>query len=1026
MTAQGQGIYEFGPFRLDAVERMLVGDGQPLTLSPKALDLLIALVSKAGHVVDKDQLMREVWPDTFVEDNNLTVNMSALRKALDPHQDYIQTVPRKGYRFVGVVRHAAELPLAPGDGTATESASAVLVGRQSELSSLDCLLRKTVTGNGCMVFITGEPGIGKTALCNTFLDIVRCLFPSALLCQGRCLEQYGVSEPYLPVLDLLSNLLSGPNGKVVADVLRSSAPTWRLHFPSVFGTNALLEDLHQETLGATKARMLREVVDALSTLASTTPVVLHFEDLHWADPLSIDLLRRLCQETGRRRLLVTGTFRPEDVERSNGPMKNFLLEMQAHNQCMEIALGLLSRADLEEYLNTRFVPNRFDSEFASLIHRKTEGQPLFATSLIQLLVERGVIAKPGDQWMLMGLLSDLELDAPVNVRKMISKKLNAVGSEDRRAIGYASIQGYEFNSVMLAALLEMDELELEERLNRLDKVHKLIQTLGEEELPDGTFTTRYRFAHVLYQNDLYGELLNKRRVQLHRQTGDLMIRHCADQAPRFAVQLATHFECGRDFARTVEFLIHAGEHAQQIYAFEKAVEHFTRALSFVPRIPPEQQNSRLLTIHQKRAAAHVATGQFERAVEDLQAVVERARETNDRVTEHNALNGLAEVHFYSHHLDQLEQCATAALGIARELADERLRVETMVFIAMKQDITGDLVHAKSNLDEIIMAARALNFRKALLDAMAWRGHLYFFQSEYDLALEMLHEARDLAAELGHAPLLLQTRFFLGLSMGNLGRFSEALRVLQEATALAQRNGDQYWQAKIPNCIAWIFRELGDFDRARECDLEGLAIARANKVNEGATNSLINLGGEHIRACQPDEAMKSFEEAASIMESDVWFRWRFTLRWHAGLAAHHLSRGQLDTAVEHAKVLLESATRYEARKYIAVAHKLLAEVAYTREHLVEAEGQLILALEQLASHSVPILTWKIHSMLGELRLQMGNQCAGKSFDEASAIVWGIASNIEDEALRESFLAGSVAKNVLQKNKGNLLATSAHRQ
>ena len=326
-----------------------------------------------------------------------------------------------------------------------------------------------------------------------------------------------------------------------------------------------------------KERMLREMVDALGALASAAPVVLHLEDLHWADPSSIDLLRRLCQDAGKQRLLVTGTFRPEDVERGNHPFKNFLLEMQAHNQCEEMALGLLSREHLATYLDTRFAPNRFEPELAALIHRKTEGQPLFATSLVQFLVERGDIARVGDHWILTRPLSELDLEAPVNVRKMIRKKIEALEAEDRRALEYASIQGEEFTSAVLAGLLEMDDLALEERLDRLDKVHRLIQTMGEDELPDGTLTTRYRFTHVLYQNALYNDLVNKRRVLLHRQTGDLMIRFYGDQAPRFATQLAMHFERGRDFGRTVEFLIHAGDNARQINANEKAAEHYSRA-----------------------------------------------------------------------------------------------------------------------------------------------------------------------------------------------------------------------------------------------------------------------------------------------------------------------------------------------------------------------------------------------------------------------------------------------------------------
>src|SRR6185437_13099821 len=149
------------------------------------------------------------------------------------------------------------------------------------------------------------------------------------------------------------------------------------------------------------------------------------------------------------------------------------------------------------------------------IHRNTEGQPLFATSLAQFLVERGDIAKVGEYWTLTRPLSQLNLEVPLNVRKMLQRKLELLNPDDRRALEYASIQGEEFNSGLLARLLRADIAELEERLDRLDKVHRLIQTMREDELPDGTLSMRYRFAHVLYQNTVYENLVKTRRVLLH-------------------------------------------------------------------------------------------------------------------------------------------------------------------------------------------------------------------------------------------------------------------------------------------------------------------------------------------------------------------------------------------------------------------------------------------------------------------------------------------------------------------------------
>ena len=136
---------------------------------------------------------------------------------------------------------------------------------------------------------------------------------------------------------------------------------------------------------------------------------------------------------------------------------------------------------------------------------------------------------------------------------------------------------------MLAHLLDVEDVELEERLARLDKVHRLIKTVAEEELPDGTLTTRYRFSHALYRDVLYGDVVRQRRVRLHRQIGQRLLDHHRDQASRIAAPLAVHFERGRDFVRAVDYLIQAGDNATRAYANAEAESLYSRALSLVRR-----------------------------------------------------------------------------------------------------------------------------------------------------------------------------------------------------------------------------------------------------------------------------------------------------------------------------------------------------------------------------------------------------------------------------------------------------------
>jgi serine/threonine protein kinase/tetratricopeptide (TPR) repeat protein len=896
----------------------------------------------------------------------------------------------------------------------TQDEPGAFVGREPELKRLEELLEQTAAYAGRMVFITGEPGIGKTTLADEFLRRSRKKYSGLLHARGRCVEQYGPGEAYLPFLDAMGSLLAGPGHERVASMLRTYAPTWCLQLPASFASTGDLERFKRETIGATKERLLREMGDALEALTAEKPLVILLEDLHWADPSSADLIRSLCQRTSGRQLLIVGTFRPGDLEIGNHPLKAHKLEMEVHDLCDEIALGALSNEHIARYLNVCFDPNDFSSELPALIQSKTEGHTLFVTSLVQFLAERQDIVNVNGCWSLVRPLAEMDLEVPESVRSMIRKKIDALEEEDRRTLQYASVEGEEFISTVAAKLLGIDDLILEERLDRLDKVHRLIQSLGEEELPDGRLSTRYRFAHALYQNVLYGDLVSKRRTLLHRLAGEQLVEHFGDQSSRISTPLAMHFERGRDFPRAIEYLIQAGDNAIKLYANGEAEAHYSHALALVEKLPREEQPKRYLNLYEKRGRANLALTRFQPSLDDFTRMLELARASGAPASECVALNALANAFFYSHRLEEMGARAEEAVKVAEQSGDERARIEAMVLLAMKRNGTGELAEAKLLYDEAIAAARHLKHLPALVRGLVYRGVVHFFQTEYELAEVLVREALHLASELRDGFTLLQSRFFLGLILGNQGRMSEALQILGEALAMAQRNGDRIILARVPNAMGWIYRELGDLDQAIQYDRQSVEMARHHQIVEAEANSLINLGQDYAARREGERALSSFREAEMIFDRDEWLRWRFRdIRFHAGATEHWLTQGDFERADGHARRLFENATLHKVPKYIAIAHKLLAELAAARGQFAEADAELEASLEQLSTHPVPIVTWKIYAALGRLRLQLGEvQSARAALAQAASIIDSIAAGVNDERLRSLFLNSEAVREVMK--------------
>ena len=226
--------------------------------------------------------------------------------------------------------------------------------------------------------------------------------------------------------------------------------------------------------------------------------------------------------------LITGTFRPEDIERTNHPLKGLKAEMQARKLCEEIPLDSFSES--HSRLPGRLIcPARVPARVCRPHSREDRRASAVAYEPAPVPPGTGDIAKVNEQWVLSRPLSQIEIEVPESVRSLISKKIDGLAEEERRALQYASVEGQEFLSTVVARLLGIDEVDLEELLARIEKHHRLIVISGEEELPDGSLATRYRFAHALYQNFLYDGLVPKRRTMLHRQ-GETLMQHYGKRA----------------------------------------------------------------------------------------------------------------------------------------------------------------------------------------------------------------------------------------------------------------------------------------------------------------------------------------------------------------------------------------------------------------------------------------------------------------------------------------------------------------
>ncbi len=237
-------------------------------------------------------------------------------------------------------------------GSNPSSQAHFVVGRAAEIGYLEQCLTDRSRGERQIVFVSGEPGIGKTTIVESFLESLRTR-TDLRIGHGQCIEQYGAGEAYLPLLEVGTRLCQGPEGEQAIALLRQYAPTWLVQLPGAV-TDAEGELLQRRVQGATRERMLREAAEVVARFTQERGYVFVLEDLHWSDVSTLQWLSYIAQRQEAAKLLIIGTYRPQDVLISGHPLRGVVQDLTARNRCEELRVAPLSEQSVSEYLTGRF------------------------------------------------------------------------------------------------------------------------------------------------------------------------------------------------------------------------------------------------------------------------------------------------------------------------------------------------------------------------------------------------------------------------------------------------------------------------------------------------------------------------------------------------------------------------------------------------------------------------------------------------------------------------------------------------
>jgi len=335
----------------------------------------------------------------------------------------------------------------------------------------------------------------------------------------------------------MGQLCRGPEGHRSVEILASHAPTWLVQFPSLVNPEQR-QSLQPEILGATRDRMVREILDALDALNLEAPLLLVFEDLQWVDPSTAGLISALARQRTAGKTMVIITSRPLDTEMADHPLKRVKQELLPHHLCEEIALEPLSKAEMTEYLG-RESGQSLPESFAELIYRRSGGNPLFMIAALDHMTEHGSIAREGGRLLLKVPLQEIDLGVPETLRQMIEAQIEHLTTEEQRVLEAASVAGLRFSPDVVAAALQRERSSVEETLDELSRRSRIVRAAAQQLDGDGISQT-FEFVQALYREVFCNRLTPARRASIRRR-----IEESASQPLREVVEItAAHLARG--------------------------------------------------------------------------------------------------------------------------------------------------------------------------------------------------------------------------------------------------------------------------------------------------------------------------------------------------------------------------------------------------------------------------------------------------------------------------------------------------
>lgn len=797
------------------------------------------------------------------------------------------------------------------------------VAREQELAKMEAFLKEAISGEGCVVFVTGDAGSGKTALIREFCRRALIDNPNLLIASGKSTAYTGIGDPYTAFREIMA-LLSGDIETqwvagaidrevalrlwqalpIVLEVLVERAPDLINTFvngaallkrASVLIDYSDLSNVHHtwfrelkdlvtqkvDISGAYRLQQLalfQQYAKLLAGVAQNIPILLTLDDLQWADTGTLSLLFHLGKYIQGKHILIIGAYRPTEISRFHDgerhPLEPLVNEFQRNFGDILIRLGeSRDRGFVEALIDSE--PNRLPDSFREQLFLLTGGHPLFTIELLRGLQERGdLILEDQGLWVERG---DLNWELlPPRIEGIIAERISQLPTEWQQLMRTASVQGESFIAEVVASLEGWEQEQIINILSgRLQETHHFVLAQRIETLGDsGVKLAVYQFKHILFQRYLYGSLDPVEKARLHQATGHALEQLYGSESDEVSVQLAHHFYKAEDFDKAATYRLEAGDRALQWSAIREAIIHLTQGLEALGRLKPTlahlqcELNLQLsLGAAYKIAKGYAApeTGNAYHRANDLCNLLGATQQRFHVLLSLVAYNAMQPDLGYA--MDLAEQMLVEA-----ELGQDPILIalghQTLGYV---QTLLGQFASAHEHLNQMIVSYDREKYgyhayahgQDSGVTCLAWDAWVLFFLGYQDQALQRAEQAVLLAKDIDH-PFSLTYAHNMAASYYVFRRDAVSAKKHAKVTLeLAKEYGFAFYHVTAKFGLGWAQANSGEIAYGIENLLDCLAGYKEIGVGLFCRSILTSLAEIYGKDGQIGKGLETLERAAYI-------------------------------------------------------------------------------------------------------------------------------------------------------------------